>query len=94
MMKLIYTDHLKLRLRIRKIPENYPKDIYESPEQSFYDNSEGKFIRIKKLYYNKKERNMMIVFNKSGSEIEIITIHPITDEKIINRVMSNRWTRK
>ena len=37
---------------IRKIPFNYPKLIYESPEQKFFDNSEGTKIAVKRLKYN------------------------------------------
>ena len=92
-MKTYYTDHLKLRLRIRRIPEDCPKKIYENPEQKFFDNLEGNYIAIKKLHYNKKSRNMMIAYEIKDNEIEIITIHPITDEKIINRVLSGRWVK-
>ena len=93
MIKIKYTDHLKLRLKIRRIPEGYPKKIYQNPEQKFFDISEGTFIAIKKLFYNKKLRNMMIAYEKKQREIEIITIHPITDEKIINRVVRERWIK-
>ena len=93
MVKVEYTDHLKLRLKVRKIPENCPKDIYENPEQKFYDNSEKTFISIKKIHYNKKIRNMMIAYEEKEDLIEIITIHPITDEKIINRIMNGRWSK-
>lgn len=88
-----YTDHLKLRLKIRKIPFDYPKMIYENPEQSFFDNIEGTSIRIKRLKYNNKLRNMMIAYETKGDKAEIITIHPISDEKIINRMISERWTK-
>lgn len=93
MVKLEYTDHLQLRLKVRKIPENYPKEIYENPEQKFYDNLEKTFISIKKLDYNKKLRNMMIAYEEKEGKMEIVTIHPITEEKIINRVMSGRWSK-
>ena len=93
MIKIIYTEHLELRLKIRKIPADYPKIIYKSPEQKFFDVSEGTFIAIKKVHYNKKIRNMMIAYDKKDEEIEIITIHPITDEKIINRVVRGRWIK-
>lgn len=93
MTKIEYTEHLKLKLKVRKIPENYPKEICQNPEQRFYDNVEKTFIAIKKLKYNKKARNMMIAYEENEDLIEIITIHPITDEKIINRVMSGRWTK-
>ena len=93
MTKIEYTGHLKLRLKIRNIPENYPKEIYQKPEQKFFDNVEKTFIAIKKLHYNKKLRNMMIAYEEKEDLVEIITIHPIIDEKIINRIMNGRWTK-
>ena len=92
-MEITYTDHLRLRLKIRRIPENYPKIIYEKPEQKFFDNLEGTSIAIKKLDYNKKLRNMMIAYEEKEGDVEIITIHPITDERIVNRTISKRWTK-
>jgi len=93
MPAIIYTPHLELRLKIRKIPQDYPKRIYEEPNQTFYDQVERNHIAIKKLKYNKKMRNTMIAYEKKNDTIEIITIHPITDEKIINRALNGRWTK-
>ena len=92
-MGVIYTDHLRLRLKLRRFPENYPVEIYEEPDQRFYDNLEENFISVKKLKYNKKIRNIMIAYEKKENDIEIITIHPIKDEQIINRVINKRWTK-
>jgi hypothetical protein len=36
---------------------------------------------------------MMVAYEKKGTTIEIITIHPISDEKISNRTISRRWTK-
>ena len=93
MEKINYTEHLKLRLKIRKIPKNYPKLIYKNPGQTFYDAYEDNLIAVKKLKYNDKLRNMMIAFEKEGKVINILTIHPITDEKIRNRVLNKRWMK-
>ena len=93
MKEITSTNHLKLRLKIRKIPDNYPEVIYKNPDQKFLDNLEQTKIAIKKLKYNKKVRNMMIAYEEKDKEIEIITIHPITDEKILNRIMSGRWIK-
>lgn len=68
-------------------PLSRTKGIYVAEQADEY------FIAIKKLEYNKKLRNMMIAYEEKESKIEIITIHPITDEKIINRIMSRRWTK-
>jgi len=51
------------------------------------------FRNEKKLYYNNKLRNMMIAYEERDGGIDIVTIHPISEEKIINRLMSQRWTK-
>lgn len=91
MKEIIYTEHLILRLKLRKIPFDYSKMIYSSPEQSYYDVIEGNHIAIKKLKYNSRLRNMLIAYEVIDSEIRIITIHPITDDKINSRLVSGRW---
>lgn len=93
MASITYTDHLKLRLKIRRIPEKYPEEIYKNSEQTFFDNLQKTGIAIKKLNYNRKLRSMMIAYNKKNGDIEIVTIHPIKDEKVINRIMSGRWSK-
>ena len=59
-MNVIYTEHLKTRLNLRKIPEDYPKIILENPDEEFFDIFEKRNIAIKRLKYNKKLRKMMI----------------------------------
>jgi hypothetical protein len=91
MKRIEYTNHLKLRLEIRKIPFEYPKEIFEKPDKLFFDNIEKRHIAIKRLKYNKKFRNLLIAFDIFKDRIEIVTIHPISDEKILNRIISERW---
>ncbi|MBS3159111.1 hypothetical protein J4206_07545 [Candidatus Woesearchaeota archaeon] len=93
MVSIVYTDHLKLRLNIRKIPFGYPRKIYQKPELRYYDTIENTEIAIRKLYYNQKIRNMAIVYEKKGDNIEIITIHPISEEKLLNRIINRRWVK-
>jgi hypothetical protein len=93
-MKVVkYTNHLKLKLKIRRFPKDYPSIIFQSPEQEYLDIVEKKRIAIKRLKYNKKIRNIMIAYEETNGEVEIITIHPISDEKILDRKLSGRWTK-
>lgn len=94
MRRIVYTNHLKHRLRIRRIPDKYPRQIFHSPDQTFSDTLDRHSIAIKKLRYNRKDRNMMIAYTQKNSTVEIITIHPIAEEKIINRVICGRWTKQ
>ncbi len=93
MVTVLYTSHLELRLKIRKIPYDYPKIIFNQPEQKFFDTAEKTYISIKKLKYSKRERLMMIAYERKNNTVEIITIHPIKEEKIINRTISRRWIK-
>ncbi len=93
MRKIIYTLHLKLRLKIRNFPENYPELIYKNPDVKFRDNFEKNKVAIKRLKYGNKFRNIMVAYEENNDKINMITIHPISDEKIMNRTLSGRWTK-
>lgn len=94
MKEIVLTDHLKMRLKVREIPGSYPEAIYGNPEQKYYDTLERTFIFTKKLKYNNKIRNMMIACEDKADKVKIITIHPISDEGIINRIMRGRWVKR
>ena len=93
-MNIIYTNHVKLRLALRRIPEEYPRLIFEKPEQKFFDIREKRIIAIKKLKYNHRLRYIMIAYEIKNACAFIITIHPIREDQIINRIKSGRWQKK
>ena len=64
-----------------------------TPNRGFLTRQKKLSYQSKKLKYNGKLRSMMIAYEKSADSVEIITIPPISDEKIINRVMSGRWIK-
>ncbi len=94
MITVRFTDHLKVRLHIRRVPEDYPRLVYQEPEERYYDTEEGRFIAIKRLFYNGKVRPMMIAYEEGDSVAVIVTIHPMTEEKIVNRLIRARWTAR
>lgn len=92
-MIVVYTPHLKKRLEERQIPKDYPKRIYYRPDFKFFDAKTERLISIKKLFYNERNRYMMISFDydKINKEIRIITIHPENKKEIDNRVSRRRY---
>ena len=90
-MKITLVPHLEFRLKIRKIPRSYPKLIFQKPDQKFLDAETGHKIAIKRLEYNEKVRPLVISYDIIEKEIEIITIHPISEKEIENRVKRERW---
>ncbi|OGM33399.1 hypothetical protein A2803_04335 [Candidatus Woesebacteria bacterium RIFCSPHIGHO2_01_FULL_44_21] len=93
-MKIIYRPHLKRRLKERKFPDDYPHKIYKEAKFRFFDTQTKHHIAIAKMEYADKLRNLSISYDKIGNKIEIITIHPISDEDIKSRIKSKRWQKK
>ncbi|MEK6914670.1 MAG: hypothetical protein AABW83_03395 [Nanoarchaeota archaeon] len=90
---IIYTSHLKKRLKLRNIPYQYPNIIFENSDERFFDVLENKYIAVKKLKYNGKLRDMLIAYESRNGYVEIITIHPIREDQIANRMISGRWLK-
>ena len=45
-MELRYTEHLKLRMKLRDIPYAMPKEVYEEAEERYYDTSTSYYIAM------------------------------------------------
>lgn len=93
MKSIIYSKHLLIRMKARNFPQEFPLIIYFSPERIFFDVAEKRKIAVRKLKYKDKLRNIMIAFEEKEESVNIITIHPISEDKIINRIKSGRWTK-
>lgn len=92
-MKIVYRPHLKIRLKQREIPFDYPKRIVEQPNQEYFDEFTKRNVAIKKLFLEEKMRNIVVAYDIIKNTIEIITIHVISDEEIGNKVRSGRWIK-
>ena len=92
-MKIIYRPHLKRRLKERKIPHDYPKKIYLKSKQKYFDLETNHHIAISRLIYSNKSRNIIISYDIIGQNIEIITVHPMSDKEIGNKIKSERWVK-
>lgn len=92
-MKIILKRHLKIRLRERQIPPNYPTKILAKPDERYFDTLKGRHIAIRKLKYKDKLRPMMVAYDIIEEELQIITIHPENDREIENRLKNGRWIK-
>ncbi len=92
-MNILLSSHLKIRLRERKIPQNYPSKILSQPDRQYIDTVTNHSIAVKKLAYNRKVRPMVVVYDIIESEMQVITIHPITDQEIANKLERRRWIK-
>jgi hypothetical protein len=86
-----YSQHLKFRLRVRRIPEELPERIYRQAQERYFDNHTGRHIAILSATYHNRRRLMMIAYDEFDDRIEIVTVHPIKRQQIRGRLRSRRW---
>lgn len=90
-MRISLSQHLKLRIKVRKINRQMPKRIVEESKELYFDQETKHFIAVKEETYAKKKRPMVAIFDKSDDSIEIITVYPTDKEEIAARIMKGRW---
>ena len=86
-----YTDHLKLRISLRRFSKDLPLRVYKEAERRFYDERSGHFMALKKMFYAGRERFIIVVYDVRNGVVELITVHPISEEQIEHGVKSGRW---
>lgn len=92
-MKIIYTDHLKFRLKIRKISQDLPKYILKYADEHYYDNLSRHLIAVHQVEFKGKIREMMVSYDVKKDVIELITIHPLKTYQKISRLKTGRWRK-
>lgn len=90
-MKLIFTDHLKTRLKQRKIPGKFVRDVFKQSSEKYWDKLRNHHIVVGSFLYGKITRKALVAYDIIGETLEVITIHTITDEQIKQRLSIGRW---
>lgn len=92
-MKIVYTNHLKFRLRIREIPYGLPEKIFNQTKEHYYDKIAKHNVAIDSVELKGKIREMAVIYDELADRVEIITVHPLKPYQKISRVKSGRWKR-
>ncbi len=92
-MNIVYTAHLKFRLKVRDIPLALPKKVFKEAKEHYYDNVTGHYVAVHKLEFDNKIREFALTYDKKGDVIEIITIHPLKSYQKITRINAGRWRK-
>lgn len=90
-MKIVYTDHLISRLKLRKIPRALARKVYLQKENVLYDTIENHYIALSMQNLFGKMRLLVVAFDKFEDKIELVTLYPATEKEVQNRVKSRRW---
>lgn len=92
-MHIVYTKHLRLRLRIRSIPFQLPRFIVTCPDELFFDTFTQVYVAVKRFRVVRGQQEYMVAFIKRNGSYLLITIHPLRSEQKAHRIVSKRWRR-
>ena len=92
-MKIVYRPHLKRRIKEREFLKDYPRKIYLKSKLHFFDAETNHYIAVAKMQYARKLRNLAISYDIIGENIEIVTIHPVSDKELKRRIETGRWVK-
>lgn len=93
MKKITYSPHLEFRLKVRGISKLLPKRIFQTAKEHYFDTLTRKNIAVKKARYKNKFREIAVIYEELGSQIILITVHPLKTFQKKRRIKSKRWQK-
>lgn len=91
MQKIVYAEHLKMRLELRELAYDLPAQIFKRSAERYRDRETGLSIAIGRSAYRGKMREFAVVYREAGNMITLITIHPVKLRQKLARVRAGRW---
>lgn len=93
-MKIIFSDHLKVRMKLREIPEVIVRKIYLEADEKLYDTETSNLVAIKKILFQGRDKDMAVIYKEFGDEVLLYTVHPLKSGQKENRINKGRWKIK
>ena len=93
MEEITYSQHLEFRLKLRLMPRELPRTIYQESEERYLDIVTGLNIAVGVADYQGKMRELAVAFRKDNNRINLITIHPLKSNQKLRRVILGRWRK-
>jgi hypothetical protein len=92
-MEIIYSEHLKKRLELRKIGEDLPRRIFEQSDERYFDAATGHSIAIMVVELYEKNREVMLAYAIEENCAKLLTMHPLKEKQKEARISSKRWRK-
>lgn len=92
MMRLIFSDHVKRRMKERKISASLIKRIIKKPDYHFSDTITGHTVLVKQILFKQKKRFIAVSIEEGVESVILVSVHPIRDRDFIFRTKNRRWT--
>ncbi|OGB90963.1 hypothetical protein A2625_06690 [candidate division WOR-1 bacterium RIFCSPHIGHO2_01_FULL_53_15] len=91
-----YSNHLKERVKTRKLPFGLARDILIFAIERYHDTMTHYLVAIGAGEYEGKTREFAVTYKEDWQRkiVEAITIHPLKQKQRENRIKSGRWLLK
>jgi len=90
-MKVRYSRHIEVRLRLREIDHDLPKQVFEEAAERYLDTETGHFVAVMSKPLYDREREVMVAYDIEEETAVLLTIHPLKDGQKDSRIRSGRW---
>ena len=91
--KIVYTDHLRLRMKLRGIPQALPKSIWLEAKERYYDRATTHYIAVMAYKTKERVREFALSYDEKEGVIQLITVHPIKELQKLTRIKAGRWQK-
>ncbi len=89
MTEIQFTDHARMRLREREIPEQDVIETVKNPDEVLFDADKGNLVAVKKV-----GDMYLIVIYAPSKPVRVISIIQTSKLNIVeNRIKRGRWVR-
>jgi hypothetical protein len=92
-MKLKYSKHIEARLRLRGIPHELPREIFEEASERYLDAETGHLIAVMPVELYGRVREAMVAYAIDKDCSILLSIHPLKDGQKDGRIRSGRWRK-
>ena len=93
MKRIVYSIHLRFRLKLRIIPRSLPLKIYRLAKEHYFDTGTLKHVAVTRTRFKGKMREMAVVYREEMERVVLISIHPLKIFQKTNRIKSGLWKR-
>jgi len=76
---------------LRAIPQGLPEAVYREADSHFLDTQTGLLVAVKRLPFQGRERDMALIYAKSGDDVLLVTLHPLREGQRERRIQTGRW---
>jgi hypothetical protein len=88
--KIEYTEYARKRLQERQIPETWIAEIIAHGDR-YRDAQSGRLVAVGRQRYQGKERDIMVAFEESNSQITVVTSSALKESQRQRRIQVRRW---